>query len=120
LWTEEKIQRLGVARLAHSLFDACRREPDLLICLPSLGSADYAKTEMAPAIPFVQVVPEQENAPAEWNWLNDPPSSGMRAAILAQELARRGFITEPFERLHYALRLVYPDASWQTDREPEP
>src|SRR5579862_316266 len=112
LWPEEKVRTMGTALLAHSLFDACRREPDLLICLPELGAPDYCRTEIAPSIPFVQVVPGRDGLPAEWSWINDPPSSGMRAAILAQELARRGFIEEPFERLRHGLRLVYPHAPW--------
>ncbi len=117
LWSEESLSRQGVARLAHSLFDACRREPDVLVSLPSLSSLEYGKTEIAPAIPFVQAVPEEENRPAEWNWINEPPSSGMRANLLAQELVRCGYITEPFERLHHALRLVYPNANWNPETE---
>ncbi len=114
LWPEEKVRPMGTTLLTHSLFDACRREPDLLVCLPSLGSAEYCRTEIAPSIPCVQVVPPREGIPAEWAWVNDPPSSGMKAAILAHELARRGFITEPFERLLQALRLVYPQTSWES------
>jgi hypothetical protein len=113
LWSEEKVRSTGVVTLTHSLFDACRREPDLLVCLPTLGSPEFCKTEIAPSIPFVQVVPAQRDVPAEWNWVNEPPSVGMRASILAQELARRGFILEPFERLWRALHLVYPQAAWQ-------
>lgn len=112
LWPEDKVRTMGAAMLAHSLFDVCRREPDLLVCLPSLGSPETLRTEIAPSIPFVQVSPARDGIPAEWNWVNEPPSGGMRASILAQELARRGFIVEPFERLRHALRLVYPQASW--------
>jgi hypothetical protein len=112
LWPEEKVRSLGTTLLAHSVFDACRREPDLLVGLPSLGSPELCRTELAPSIPFVQVVPAQEGIPAQWNWINEPPSAGMRAAILAEELARRGFVVEPFERLRHALRLVYPQATW--------
>ena len=112
LWPEEKVRDMGTAMLTHSLFDACRREPDLLVALPSLGAPEYLKTEIAPSIPFVQVSPPREGLPAEWSWVNDPPSSGMRASILAQELARRGYIVEPFERLLHGLRLVYPQADW--------
>ena len=112
LWPEEKVRSLGTVMLAHSLFDACRREPDLLIGLPSLGSPETCRAELAPSIPFVQVVPAEDGIPAQWNWINEPPSGAMRAAILAEELARRGFIVEPFERLRYALRMVYPQAAW--------
>lgn len=117
LWSEEKVRASGTVMLAHSLFDACRREPDLLVGLPELGSTETLRNELAPSIPFVQVVPAQEGIPAQWNWINEPPSSGMRAAILAQELARRGFIVEPFERLWHALRMVYPQASWHGSDE---
>ena len=112
LWPDDKVLSLGIVMLVHSLFDACRREPDLLVCLPSLGSPEMLRTEIAPSIPFVQVAPAEEGIPAQWNWINEPPSGAMRAAILAQELARRGFIVEPFERLRYALRMVYPQAAW--------
>jgi hypothetical protein len=112
LWPQEKVQAMGVPMLAHSLFDACRREPDLLVGLPSLGPPEYCRAEIAPAIPFVQVAPPREGLPAEWSWVNDPPAPGMRAAILAEELARRGYVVEPFERLRAALRLVYGQAAW--------
>ncbi len=117
LWTPDKVRHMGVPLLAHSLFDACRREPDLLVGLASLGSPDFCSAEIAPAVPFAQVVPPREDLPAEWNWINTPPSSGMRAAVLAQELVRRGFLIEPFARLREALRLVYPDAVWPDEGE---
>lgn len=108
LWPEEKVRSIGTALLAHTLFDACRCDTDLLICLPSLGSSEYCKTEIAPSIPFVQAVPEQHGAPVEWEWINSPPPQGMRSSILAQELIRRGFIIEPFDRLNHALKILYP------------
>jgi hypothetical protein len=113
LWSEEKLRDLATVELVHSLFDACRREPDLLVCRSSLGSAEFCRTEIASAIPLVQVTPATAELPAEWSWINDPPSSGIRASILAQELERRGFITEPFERLWHAMRILYPDAAWR-------
>lgn len=119
LWPEASVRRIGVATLTHSLFDACRREPDLLVCRANLGTLEYLKTEIAPSIPFVQMVPAQGEVPAEWNWVNEPPSSAMRASLLAQELARRGFILEPFVRLQEALRLVYPEAAWEEDPDDE-
>ena len=117
LWPEEKVGQMAVSMLSHSLFDACRREPDLLVGLFSLGTPEICRAEIAPSIPFVQVVPAGEGIPVEWSWVNEPPSSGMRASILAQELARRGFVVEPFERLRHALRLVYPQANWAEEDE---
>jgi len=112
LWPEDKVRANGVALVVHSLFDASRRDADLLVCMPTLGTPEYCLSEIAPSIPFVQVVPEQPGIPAEWSWINSQPTAGMRAAILAAELARRGFVTEPFERLHDGLRVVYPNATW--------
>lgn len=117
LWPEDKMRAQGSVMLAHSLFDACRREPDLLVGLPTLGSPETCRAELAPSIPFVQVAPAREGIPAQWNWINEPPSAGMRAAILAQELARRGFIMEPFKRVRHALRMVYPQATWAESDE---
>jgi len=113
LWPEAKVRSLAVAALARSLFDACRREPDLLVCLSSLGTPEFCRIELAPMIPFAQITPAHDDVPAEWNWINDPPAAGMRADALYHELAKRGFILEPFERLRDGLRIVYPQAPWQ-------
>jgi hypothetical protein len=112
LWDEETVRARGIAEVAHSLFDGCRREPDLLVCPASLASPDFCRAELAPMLPFAQVAPETETTPAEWGWVNEPPTSGMRAAIVAEELLRRGMVVEPFVRLRLALRVVYPAARW--------
>ena len=113
LWPEEQVRASGIAMLAHSLFDACRREPDLLVCQATLGTRDYCKMQIAPSIPFAQIIPATEDVPAEWIWINEPPTPGMRAHALYQELSRRGFVLEPFERLYEGLRTVYPHSPWQ-------
>jgi hypothetical protein len=116
LWPEAKLRPLATAALAHSLFDACRREPDLLVCPSTLGSPEFCRTEIAPLVPFAQVSPPHNEMPAEWSWVNAPPAPGMRAQVLAQELTQRGFLLEPFERLYDALRIVYREAPWhETD-----
>lgn len=113
LWPEERVATLGTATLSHSLFDACRREPDLLVCLPTLGRPDFCRTEIAPAIPLAQVATGKEDgAPDAWSWINSPPAAGMRASVVAQELTRRGFALEPFQRLRRGLRELYPSAPW--------
>lgn len=112
LWTEPDVSRQSVAALAHSLFEACRREPDLLLCLTTLGSPDFCRIEIAPVLPFAQVSPPQEDIPAGVVWINEPPAPGMRGHHLYQELLRRDALFEPFERLRLALREVYPQAPW--------
>ena len=113
LWPDEKLRPIAIADLVHTLFDACRRDPDLLVAAASLGPAEFCRKEIAPAIPFAQVASERTDLPAEWSWLNVPPTPGMRAHLLAQELTRRGFLTEPLDRLRAALRIVYREAPWQ-------
>jgi hypothetical protein len=107
-WSPANSVRLATPRIVHSLFDTCRREPDLIVALPSLGDADYLTAEISPALPFALVVPAEGALPAEWSWINTPPTPGMRASFVAAELERRGLFMEPFSRLEAALRLVYP------------
>lgn len=113
LWSEDQVRELGIVSLAHSLFDACRREPDLLVCRNTLGPPPFLREEIAPSIPFAQVAPGTGNSPAAWNWINDPPGVGMDAYRLAQELQERGFVLEPFQRLRKGLQELYPKARWE-------
>jgi len=107
-WNSDGSLVLATPLVVHSLFDACRREPDLIVALPSLGDADYLNAEIAPALPFALVTPAEGALPAEWSWINSPPTPGMRASFVAAELERRGLFIEPFSRLAEALRVVYP------------
>jgi hypothetical protein len=106
LWPRDRVDTMAVAALARSLFDACRREPDLLLCLPSLGDAGALRAELAPSIPFALVPGEGDDA-AAWTWVNDPPSPGMRASVVREELIRRGLVWEPFSRIRNGLREIY-------------
>ncbi|HLJ53433.1 MAG TPA: hypothetical protein VKT77_00255 [Chthonomonadaceae bacterium] len=112
LWPDDKLAPSAIAELVHTLFDACRRDPDLLVCSEDVGTPEFCRVELAPAIPCAQVSAESPDLPIEWSWLNAPPAPGMRAGVLAQELARRGFLTEPFDRIRSALRIVYREAPW--------
>ena len=116
LWPEERVAAFGAVELAHSLFAACRRDPDLLICPAALGSPEFCRNEIAPSLPFAQITPGSENIPDEWTWINEPPAPGMRANGLAQELQKRGFLFEPFQRIRYGLKEIYPDAPWAEAR----
>lgn len=112
LWPEDQVRSAGVASLCHALFEACKREPELLVCRPTLGSAAYCRAEIAPQVPFAMVSPAVSDGPPEWSWINDPPPPSMPAASLAEEIKRRGFAVEPFSRIRDGLRECYPDAPW--------
>jgi len=115
LWTEPDTSRQAISALAHSLFDAARRDPDLLLCLPELGSAEFCRAEIAPASPFAQAQPASESLPAGVVWVNSPPTDGMRGHALYQDLLRRDALFEPFSRLRLGLRETYPDAPWMIE-----
>lgn len=110
LWPASQVQRLGVTGLVHSLFEACRREPDLLACPEGLGDADFCRAELAPSLPFARVTPATGSSPPRWVWVNDPPGPSMRAHRMAQALQQRGLAAEPLERVQAGLRELYPEA----------
>lgn len=83
-----------VPALIHSLFDACRGEPDLLCISSRVGPSEYCRTVLAPAVPCLVLDLET----GETTWLS-PPSAHLRGRQVAQELERRGLTKEPFERL---------------------
>ena len=112
LWPEAQVDEAATTAICHSLFDACTREPDLLLCEAALGSPEFCASSLAPTVPFGQVTPADRSAPAGVAWINDPPRRGMAAAGLAEELQARSLLTEPFERAVSGLREVYPEESW--------
>ena len=107
MWPDELQFSACVAAVAHSLFDTCRREPDLVVCKHTLGPRDYLRADVAPSIPMLVVSPIADGE-LQWDWVNDPPTHGMRSHTLAPELEARGFLWEPFHRLARGLRELYP------------
>lgn len=107
MWPGELQIKACLAAVAHSLFDACRREPDLVVCKRTLGPNDYLRSELAPSIPMV-VVWATGDGKIQREWVNDPPTPGMRSHALAPELESRGFLFEPFHRILRGLRVLYP------------
>jgi hypothetical protein len=116
LWPEDRSREWATASLAHSLFDACRREPELLLCPSTLGTPEFCATELAPSLPCALLTPDEEEGTA-WTWVNDPPTPGMAAWTLTEELRRRGYLMEAFARLRRGLREVYPEAPWPEGRD---
>jgi hypothetical protein len=107
MWPDDLQTGACVAAIAHSLFDTCRRDPDLVVCQRTLGPKDYLRAEIAPSIPMLVVGPAADGR-IQRDWVNDPPTQGMRAHALAPELAARGFLSEPFRRIQRGLRELYP------------
>ncbi len=112
LWPETRVSESATLALAHSLFDACVKSPDLLIAPVTLASPEFCLREVAVAIPFVLIEFGEGELPATLRWVNEPPGAGMRAESILQSLAERRFLVEPFSRISAGLREVYPDARW--------
>ncbi len=112
LWPRDLVASAAIRGLVHSLFDACRESPDLVVCHASLGPAEFCRDELAPSIPFARVAAASDPLPLEVVWVSPEPTPGMRAGALLAELAGRSLLLEPFERVGRALREVYPEVTW--------
>ncbi len=112
LWRVDDVRRMAIIRLSHSLFDACEKEPALLVCREELGTLSFCRDEINPAVPFAQASGLEGEAPAAWSWLNNPPPPSHPAHGLAQSLLARGCALEPFDRIRSGWREVYPALPW--------
>lgn len=109
LWPEEQVWMHGTIEVAHALFEACQRKPELLVCRANLGEAEFLRNEIAPVIPFA-VVELLEDRQVSWSWLGTPPGATHPAQLLQKDLISRGYSLEPFERVVKGLREIYPDS----------
>ncbi len=107
LWPAPGVEAAGFAALAHSLFEACRAQPDLLVIEHGLGTPHYIREKVAPLIPTCIVSQSQEDNPSTYAWVNEAPAIGTSAHLLIEELAERGFLHEPFDRIRRALAETY-------------
>ncbi len=108
LWPKDEVRRFALVEVAHALFDACQREPSLLVCRAGLGPPDFLVNEIAPVVPFA-LVEEQEDGQVSWSWLGSQPATAHPAQALKENLISRGFTLEPFDRVRKGLQEVYPE-----------
>jgi hypothetical protein len=106
LWPEERVLPAGLASLCHSLFDACRGEPDLLLVEAGLAEPAFLAKGIAPNVPFGIVGPGQSATP-EVSWVNGMPGAAMPAGQLLEEVAGHGLLAEPFHRAYLGLAETY-------------
>ena len=102
LWPEDKVRAVGTTVLVHSLFDACQREPDLLVCRDTLGTPDFCRDELAPAIPFAQIARRRRDYACRLGLDQRPARAGNAgaSAVRASGAARlhRGAVRPPAGR----------------------
>lgn len=115
LWPADQVRSIGIAELCHSLFKACSLEPLILLSTSNIGTPEYCKSVIAPAIPFAQIVRADVHKIFSINWINGQPTSGSTAYMLMEDLRSNGFISEPFNRLHNGLAEMYPEVIWPED-----
>lgn len=114
MWPANQVRASAVTALCHSLFEACTRQPALLLAEPSLGSADFCRESLGPTIPFALL------SPGDWVWVGRPPAPGADAHGLSESLRSRSDPLEPFARVRAGLREVYPDTRWDADGADHP
>lgn len=107
LWPDDQVRAASLTALCHSLFDACSREPALLLASDDLGSPEFCRDSLGPTVPFALV------SSSDWVWVSRPPAPGIEAHGLAEELRTRGDPMEPFRRIQAGLREVYPGERWE-------
>lgn len=112
LWPADQVRSIGIAELSHSLFKACSLDPLILLSRGTIGTPDYCKSVIAPAIPFAQIVREDVHKIDSLNWINGQPTAGSAEYMLSEDLRSNGFVTEPFNRARIGLEEMYPDVIW--------
>ncbi len=110
MWAKDQAEMLAIASLSRALFDACRNTPSLIAVRDEFAPVQFCKTEIAPTIPFGQVSNVPTDDPKHWSWINSPPTAGMPALALFEDLKRRSLTMEPFERIARGLSEVYGTA----------
>ncbi|MBM3495694.1 MAG: hypothetical protein FJX72_15425 [Armatimonadetes bacterium] len=106
MWPEDQVRASALTAMCHSLFEACTRDPALLLAEADLGSPDFCREALAPSVPFALLGAD------DWVWVGRPPAPGIEAHSLAEELRSRSDPLEPFSRIRIGLREVYPGERW--------
>lgn len=109
LWPVARSREASTVALAHSLFDACRREPDVLFGAAHLAGVEFCRQELATGVPFALVQPGDGAVPVSWVWVNEPPPPGSRAAAVFESLQDRRMLQEPFQRVTRGLEEVFTE-----------
>lgn len=105
LWNEGDVRRVATERIAHSLFDACKGSPTLLLAKSDIGTPTFCQEHLAPSVPFVLV--SQGIADDEISMAPVGAAPAGAALAFLNELKRRRLFLEPFGRLRRALEEVY-------------
>jgi hypothetical protein len=124
LWRPDQLRRHVARRLATSLFEICPRAPRIVLCRAEEVDAEVFAQEVVLSVPVARVADESAligQAAVEQRellggedgvqlfWVGSPPATDSPERGLVDELAKRGLLTEPFERATVGLAEVYGD-----------
>lgn len=126
LWRGDQLRKHACRRLATTLFEICPRVPSLLLCRANDVDAEIFVEDVHLSLPVARVADETavvgqtaaedrevlgDTGSLQLFWVGTPPAPESAARALLNELARRGLLTEPFERAALGLAEVYGDST---------
>jgi hypothetical protein len=121
LWGEDQLRRHACRRLATTLFEVCPRVPALLLCRAEEVGSEIFLEDVRLSLPVAriadesavvgQAAEEEHESDADGGlqlfWAGVAPAPETPERTLLDELARRGLLSEPFERAAVGLTEVY-------------
>jgi hypothetical protein len=122
LWRERDLQRAVVRELLTTLLDSCPREPSALFFLAREVEPELFLEDIDISRPVARVVSDDDLVGAaaietaeelgaahgvQLLWVRGLPSDATPAHRLAERLAARGLLLEPFDRVLAGLREAY-------------
>jgi hypothetical protein len=125
LWRPEQLRNHIARRLAASLFEICPRVPTMLLCRAVDVDAAVFSNELGVSIPVARVADASsvigqtsvesrelagDDGDVQLFWVGEAPLPASPERALVDELARRGLLTQPFERTATGLVEVYGSA----------
>lgn len=125
LWRDDQLRRHACRRLATTLFEICPRVPTLLLCRAEEVDPEVFLEDVHLSLPVARIADESavvgqaaleereafSSGSLQLFWAGAPPAQDGTERSLLDELAKRGLVTEPFERAAIGLTEVYGDAA---------
>lgn len=123
LWRDEQLRRHACRRLAATLFETCPRVPTLLLCRATEVEPEVFLEDVRLSLPVARIADEAAvvgqmaseeretltTGSLQLFWAGAAPAEESPERALLGELAKRGLLTEPFDRAAIGLTEVYGD-----------
>lgn len=122
LWRAGDARRHAIANLSKVLFEACSRQPDLILALADEVAPQVFTEDLHVGIPICRVSSLGANTHATTEvsenlsdtpglfWVDEQPDAGSSTCQLLEALRLRQLLTEPFERASVGLEEAFNDS----------